>query len=189
MLRNAQRSPRVFLRRLILAVGLTLVLVSPAQADLDAYLTLTLNGSQITGGVVSAGREGTIRVRALSFTGFAPVNPNGTSGAEQSRPITFLMDVDRSSPDLLAAWANNALVNQAIFRLYQPNQFGSEVNYLTLTLSGGRVSSYSLSSPDSLDPDLVSRPATILVGFTYATAELVHEPTGNTQVITWQAGQ
>lgn len=175
--------------RRVVVIGLTmagLCVASPASADLDAYMTLTVGGNVVQGDVTQTGREGTIRVRAVSLDGFSPLRSGGSVSAAQSRPVSLLIDVDRSAPPILGAWASGNVVNEAVIRFYQPNQFGAEENYLTLTLSNGRVSSYALSSPDNLDPALASRPATVLVGFTYANALLEHELSGQAQAIGWQ---
>lgn len=181
------RSGRPFRSLLLTAAAVIgLAVAAPASADLNGYMELTVNGNAVPGDVTVAGREGTIEVYAVSLDGFSPVRTGGSTAAAQSRPLSMLIDVDRSAPALLGAWANGSLVNQAVIRFYEPNQFGAEVNYLTLTLTNGRVASYALSSPDNLDPSLVARPATLLVGFTYASALLEHEPSGQAQAIGWQ---
>ena len=167
------------------AIGLLLV-GAPASADLDAYLTLSINGVAVPGDVTTPGREDTIRVHAVSFDGFSPVRAGGGLSAPQSRPISVLVEADRSAPALLGAWASGSAVTSAVIQFYEPSQTGSEVNHLTLTLVNGRVSSYSVSSPDNLDPDLAARPMTVLVGFTYSTAVLEHGPSGQSQGIGWQ---
>ncbi|MEZ4334245.1 MAG: type VI secretion system tube protein Hcp [Myxococcota bacterium] len=172
-----------FRSSLIALVALTCA--SVAHADLGAYLQLTIAGEPVPGGVVSAGHEGTIRVRSVSLAGFAPVTTAGAVLAPQSRPVTFLMEVDRSAPELLAAWANNSLVDEATFEFYASSA-GPEVHLLTLTLNDARVASYALTSSDSLDAELVDRPTTVLVSLTYGTALLRHEPSSSASAISWQ---
>lgn len=174
----------------LIGVLLTLLMAPAASADLKAYLTLTLSGQSIPGGVTQAGREGTIEVSALSFPGFSPVSNAGAVGPAQSRPVTATVAIDQATPFLAQAWADGGVVTSAVFRFYEPNPgTGAEVNYLTITLSGGRVSSFTLTSPDSNDPALLARPATAQIGFTYTNVNWTYESPSTSVSRGWQNGQ
>lgn len=182
------RLPLAIIRALLPSLLAALAWTSVAHADLGAYLQLTIAGDPVPGGVISAGHEGTIRVRSVSFAGFSPVTAAGAVLGPQSRPVTFLMEIDRSAPALLSAWSNNALVDEATFEFYGSGGGGGEFHLVTLTLNNARVASYAFTSSDSLDPELANRPATVLVSLTYVTAQLTHEPSSSASAINWQPG-
>jgi len=153
--------------RIFLVLLLGLLLVSTARADLNGYLTLEIEGVTIEGGSEIAPHEGKIVVHAVSHSGFSPVDAAGRIGAPQHRPITLLKPLDRATPLLWQAWANSSTIDNAIIEFYRPGSGGAEENYLVMQLSGGAISSIALGSPDNLDPDLMSRPATELITLTY----------------------
>ena len=188
------RENRTIWRRIArraLQVGLiTVLMATSASADLNAHLTLTIGGQAIPGGATQAGREGTIVVPAFSFPGFSPVSAAGVAGPAQSRPVTATVEIDQATPLLAQAWADGGTVTAAVFRFYRPHPAtGVEENYLTITLSGGKVSSFTLTSPDSNDADLLARPATAHVGFTYANVNWTFESPSTSVSRTWQDGQ
>ena len=162
---------------------------SAAQADLFTYLTLTIDGQVVTGGVTQSGREGTIQTAAFSMPGFSPVSAAGVAGPAQSRPVTATLSVDQATPLLFQAWANGGVIDSAVFRLYRPTQTGQEENYMTVTLTNGRIAGVALTSPDTNDVALISRPTTVHVTFTYATATWDFEVGGPSVTRPWQDGQ
>ncbi len=181
------RRPSV--RAALLAGLITALLAPAASADLTTHLTLTIGGQTIVGGSTQAGREGTIEVSAFSLPGFSPVSMTGATGPAQSRPVTITATIDQATPLLAQAWADGANVSSAVFRFYRPTQFGSEENHLTITLAGGKISGFTLTSPDSNDPDLMVQPATVQVSFTYQNLTLTFESPTTSVTRSWQDGQ
>ncbi|MFK7896542.1 MAG: type VI secretion system tube protein Hcp [Myxococcota bacterium] len=174
----------------MLLVALSNLTASIAAADLPAYLELTVNGQVIAGDSLAVETEDQIAVYAVSLPVFSTVSSGGAVRNPSSRPVTLLMDFDRSGSEILNAWATGATVNSAVISLYRATAGGGGAteNWATLTLSGGRISSYVLNSPDSLDPAVQGRPATLLVGLTYQSATLAENASGQSRTITWQTG-
>ncbi len=96
------------------------------------------------------------------------------TGRRQYGPIVFTKRIDRSSPLLAQALAQNQVID-AIFRFYRPTPSGMEQQYYTITIERGRVSSISTISPDVLTVEGAKRPAIEEVGISFTIIERTFE--------------
>jgi len=112
---------------------------------LNTYLTLTLAGVAVTGGVTQSTRVGTIEVDSLEWS----FDSDGNVGE-----VKFVGDIERSTPVI----ANGLKLNQvaeAFFRMYQASSTGVETNYFTLHGTAGHFTSADLWMPNNQDASLL----------------------------------
>lgn len=121
---------------------------------------LTLKGQKqgdIKGSVTQKGREGSIAVQYLQSKITSPRDPASgqATGKRQHEPLVFRKTVDRSTPLLLTALANNENLTQAHFKFWRPSTtggtVGTETQYFTIDLVNASLASSNLYHPDSYD--------------------------------------
>jgi len=101
---------------------------------LNTYLTLTLDGTAVVGGVTQKGREGTIAVTSLDWS----FDSGGNVGE-----VKFTAEMDRETPVIGAGLKNNA-VAVGTFDFYQATVTGTEAKVFTLHGTGGKVASVNI---------------------------------------------
>lgn len=146
-----------------------------ASAAENTHLTLTLNGTTIEGDstIISLGREDTIECFSFSQSGFTSTDRG--SATRNYRPITIRKRIDKASPLLMQAWAQNHQ-GTAVFRFYRPNQnTGQTEHHYTIELSFARITAVSTTLPDTLDPDTASLPQLEIVSFEFDQIEYTDE--------------
>ena len=135
---------------------------------LNTYLTLTLNGAAVQGGVTQKGREGTIMVTSLDWS----FDSDGNVGE-----VKFTSEMDRETPVIGAGLKNNA-VAVATFDFYQPSASGIEVKSFTLHGTGGKVTSVNIWMLNNKDPSLMKYETTMQYTMSFQSIEQTWVPTG-----------
>lgn len=131
-----------------LAAGLVLASAS-AHAALNSYLSVTgETQGEIHGSVTQAGREDTIMVIGFSHEIVAPRDAASglPTGKRQHKPFIVTAPIDKSTPLLFNALANNENLPEVTLRLYRPSRSGKEQQYYTIELVNATVSSIKLES-------------------------------------------
>ena len=174
-----------------LALALALAWTGTSEAAQNVYLTLTVNETAIEGdsSVSSDGRGNDIECYSWDHHLFWPVDPatGSLTGKRQHRPVKITKSVDKSSPLLFQALANNENVNTARFRFYRPDPAtGDEQHYYTILLENGRISRITTLSPDTLEAGNAAQPVKETVSFTYQKITWTYEPTGVSHEDDWQ---
>ncbi len=79
----------------------------------------------------------------------------------------FVLDVDKSTPALHNALVNNELLTDWSLRFWRPSPSGQEVQFYTIHLVGGRVSSIESEMLNNQYPENQRLPEREHVSFTY----------------------
>lgn len=154
----------------VVAVVGVLASSSVAWAELDAFMSITgARQGEIRGGATQKGREGQIAVTAVDHTVQTPVDAASgmATGKRQHKPFVITKDVDRSSPLLHTALAQNEVLTDVVIRFYAAARTGAEAQYYTVTLKNARIASIQHVMDDNSDPAKAKRPAYERVAFTY----------------------
>jgi type VI secretion system secreted protein Hcp len=120
----------------------------------SAYLTIKDDqGSNMTGGSMVKGREGTIEVIQMSHEVNLPTDPHtGTpSGARTHGALVFVKAIDQSSPLLFKALTTAQTLTEATLRWYKRDAAGKEQEYFTETLENAHVTGVKTFMPDTKD--------------------------------------
>ena len=128
--------------------------------------------------VTSLDRED--HIEALEYHHLMEIPEGGSAIDHQTVIIT--KRIDRSSPQLLQAMDTNEQLTEVIFRFFRPSPSGDGTTqeYLNVILTSARIVSIEPLSPDTLNPETASRPATERIRFSYGTIETTYLPTGST---------
>jgi len=153
-------------------MGLTLLLLAPARAALNAYLTLKgQKQGAIQGGATQKGRENRIVVIAYTHEIKAPVDAatGGPSGRRQHGLFTITKEVDKSTPLLQQALATNENLPEFELQCWRASPAGVEQQYYTIRLTNARVVGIRQQMPNTASPELRRVETYEEVSFTYQT--------------------
>jgi type VI secretion system Hcp family effector len=162
------RKRALFAGRAVLLFLLLGFFVVPAHAAFNSYAQLTLNGSSLDGDTTihSIGgidvSSGHIECYAVNHEIYA-----GSSGRATHTPFKIIKRVDKASPNLYQALAQNQVVAGTIKHFRTNAEDGSTELYFTIELVGARVSAIRHWSPNTLDPVGAAYPHMEEVSFTY----------------------
>lgn len=148
--------------------GTALAPLSESEA-LEAYLKLAgERQGQIKGGVTKAGHEGAIKVTSVSHQVSMSVAPATglATGKRQHKPFVITKPVDKSSPILHAALADNETLTTFELGVYEPGAKSKDAPTYRIRLTNARVTSIQLG----MDKDGNLRQD---VAFTYQKIEWV----------------
>lgn len=155
-------------------------------------LTLTGPGSDPIEGdhsETTLERENTIEVLSLTQpqrTAFERATGLAT-GRRFYEPITFTKRIDRASPKLRQALAQNQVVSGS-FRWFRPNPVGgSTQHFFTIEFTNGRIVSVEARLMNTLDPALAGLPPLEEVKLVFNTITWTFEEPGIMFVDTWSA--
>ncbi|WP_060510918.1 Hcp family type VI secretion system effector [Pseudomonas sp. NBRC 111124] len=98
-------------------------------------------GSEIKGSVNVNGREGSVEVLAKDHKIYTPTDNNTgkLTGTRVHTPFVFVKEVDASSPYLNKAVTTGQTLKEALFKFYNINDAGQEVEYYSIKLENVRV--------------------------------------------------
>ena len=136
--------------------------------------------------VTGLSREETIEAFSFGSSLLTPVDLRTglPTGGRQHRPIRFTKAVDRCTPLLIKALTADELVSGFI-RFYRPAPVtGEEEQFFTIEITGGRVVSHSIVSPDTKNPETESSPVLEQVGMTFQTITWTFESSGGSHTDT-----
>lgn len=154
------------------------------------HLTLEIDGNWIEGEstIASMDRENTIEVWSYRYEVITPREPatGSLTGRRQHSPIIITKKIDKSSPLLFKALAQNEPVNKAEFRFYRPaaGSSGAEEHYMTVLIENGYVSSYrtfTLSDYTGVGTLLIEE-----VSFVFQDITITYEIGGATHKDSWR---
>ena len=175
--------------RPLLIVTTILFVGSVAFGAQPVYLKLQINGNDIEGysRVSSMERAGSIVCLSFNYSLKTPrAEATGmTTGVRQHGPVVFTKRIDKTSPLLVKALANNEPVNSAIFRFFRKTSSGAEQHYYTIMLENAYVASISIISPDVLTVEGKARPGIEEVEIIFQTITWTFEPTGASHTDSW----
>jgi len=170
----------------ILAVSVLLAAPSVSQAALDAYMTVVgeVQGN-IEGDVTLAGREGQIEVESFGYNVSSPLDSATglPSGKRQHRPVRVLKPIDKASPLLFNALANNENLPNVTIRFWRPSRSGQEVQFYTVELLNARI--VSITPSHSSTADGMADPMREVVSFTFQKIIFTYEDGGITAEDDW----
>lgn len=142
---------------------------------LNAYLTLKgQKQGDILGSVIQKGREGSILVHAFSNQVISPRDPTSglPTGRRQHQPLVILKEIDKSSPLLWSALANNENLIAWELKFYAAAvATGLEKQIYTITLTNASIASIRESMLDNEDPNNMRFPLREEISFTYQKIE------------------
>lgn len=151
-----------------------------------AYLFLRANGSDIQGesSVSSLGREHSIECFEVRHSVQTLQSASGfPTQKRRYAPITIRKKIDKSSPLLLKALAENmAIEGKLLFFRPNPMGDGTTEQYYTIEFKQARISAIHMAQPNLLDPQTAMLPLTEEVSFifhsiswTYTNGGVSHE--------------
>ncbi len=152
------------------AVAACLTLSIPSYAALNAYLKLKgQKQGDIKGGVTQKGRQDKIMVIALDHSVQTPIDlKTGQSvGSRQHKPLIITKELDKSSPLLHLAQADNELITEFELQFWEPSPTGVEKQHYTIELVNARIISIHMVMPNNKDPELMKYSEYEEVAFTY----------------------
>lgn len=175
---------------------LALCLPSISQAAFNAYMTLTCNGSDIPGesSVQSAGGvdvSNDIEVFAFGLNVSADFDSatGQISGRRSYKPVRILKRVDKATPLILQALAENQNCEAAI-RFFRLNPIsGQTEHYYTITLQQARIVSMMPSLPSTIDPASANLPMTEAVSIAFGIINTAHQIDGTEFEDNWQVAR
>jgi type VI secretion system secreted protein Hcp len=145
-----------------------------AFAESDAFMRIKGKSGDIKGGATQKGREGMIIVNAIDHSVVVPVDASSglASGRRLHKPIVITKGIDRSSPALHQALAQNEALSEVTIQFFEAGRDGVERNHYTIVLKNARITGLRHVMLDNSKPDLARLPA-------YEELSLVYE------TITW----
>jgi type VI secretion system secreted protein Hcp len=153
----------------------------PAMA-LQSYARLTCNGTALEGVVTTSEIGGVdvssehLELSSLTFGLTAGAVRSSTagraSGRRQYEPIVFVKRIDRSTPLLYQALAQNQRVD-GDFKLFDLDPVDGTVrHFFTIGVERGGITGIESVSPDVRDPDVATWDAYERVSLSFATITL-----------------
>lgn len=137
---------------------------------LNAYLRLKGQRSgEIKGSVTQRGREGKIMVIAVSHSVVSPreAGSGQATGRRMHKPLVITKELDKSSPLLYKAFADNELLTEFELQFWQPSATGTEKQHYTIRLTNAQIAAIDFRMLNNKHPDLASYAEYEEVAFTY----------------------
>lgn len=161
------------LKRLLCVIALAFLWGSSAQAAMNSYMQLTLNGTAVSGDVSLFQIGGVdvssdhIECHAVNFEFFG-----GGTGRLQATPLKIVKRIDKSSPVLAKGISRNENA-RATLRYFRQNEItGDTEEYFRVIIDNARISSIRHWTPSNLDPSGSQFPFMEEVSFTYQRVTL-----------------
>jgi type VI secretion system secreted protein Hcp len=158
-----------------------LVMHSLSFGALNAYMRLRgeIQG-EIRGGVTQVGREDSILVIGYNHDVFSPRDARSglPDEARQHAPLRITKEIDRSTPLLMAAWAQGERITEFELRFWQPSATGKEVQYYTIRLYDARIVGIRQEMLNNRYPEYANHKEREHVTFVYREIEWIFEDGG-----------
>ena len=158
------------------------------------HLYLKANGTDIKGDSTqtSLGREDSIECLFYE-QGVVTAREAGTgmaTGRRQYAPMLIRKRIDRSSPLLMKAMADNQAID-ATFKFFRPNPMGDGTTeqFYTVDIKKGRIASVRQYVPDTLVPASSTEPPLEEVTFVFHTIAWTFSDGGVTHEDTWSGNR
>ena len=149
---------------------LILACVPPvARAAEPVFLRLKIQGADVKGDVTLKGVEGMIECSSYEQEATIPMAGGLATGKRQYQPIKITKRIDQSSPHLLRALAQNAVVD-AEFHFYRVNRASGAVQqFYTVEIKQAHVVSMKQMNPDRTVAATATLPPMEEVAFAFGT--------------------
>jgi len=164
-------------RRITTALALLAccALTAPAQAEMNAYMSIKAQKQgEIKGSVTQKGREGKMMVIAMDHFMSSPTDPASglPTGKRMHKPLLITKEIDKSTPLLRAAFANNENLSDVQIQFWAPRLAatmgaGTEYQHFTVALTNARIVSVRHVMPNNKNPDLMKYAAYEEIGLAY----------------------
>ena len=158
--------------KILLIIALTLVISSQSSfAALNAYLWLTgETQGDIEGGVTQVGRKGSIMVIGYSHIISSPRNPNTCqpTGRCNHLPLSITKEVDRSTPLLFKAFADNERMTDFTLEFWQPTSTGAEEQHYTISLEDAYIAGIHQEMLNNKYPENMQHKEREHISFSYS---------------------
>jgi type VI secretion system secreted protein Hcp len=154
------------------------------------HLFLKANGKDIKGESTqtSLGREGSIECIAYEqgVTSAREKGTNMVTGRRQFTPLKIVKRIDRASPLLVKALANNEKID-AVFKFYRPNPSGDGTTeqFYTVELKEGNISEVKQFVPTTINPVTAGEPPQEEVHLVFKTITWTFTNGGITHTDSW----
>ncbi len=157
----------------------------------NVHLWLKANGADVPGdsSITSMDREDSIE--CVFFQSAVRTGREAGSGMSTGRrsyePIVFRKRIDKATPLLYRALVNNEVI-EGTFKFYRPNPDGDGTTeqFYTIEVKGGRISSFTAVSPDSIDPASSTHPPLEEISVMFETISWTFEPSGSMHQDSWR---
>lgn len=132
----------------------TLSLPHHSEVEGSGPIHMTVVGEsqgQIEGSVTQEGREDSIMVIGTAHGVVSPRDAASglPTGKRQHNPFTIVKYLDKATPKLYLAWANNELLTNVTLRFYRIGHSETPEHYYTVTLQNARVCGISLEGDNT----------------------------------------
>ncbi|WP_193212851.1 type VI secretion system tube protein TssD [Luteolibacter marinus] len=162
-----------------LLLSLFLLLPCSLHAALNGYLELTVGGNTIVGDATITTMGGTDVSEMLEVVAFRHELIRTSSQALTHKGFTLVKRLDKSTPLLAQALANNA-TGEAVLHLFRRNSDTGEIEeYLTYTLQNCQFVRVQPWKPNTLDPDTAASPDLEEITLSYQSIT-IESSSGNT---------
>ena len=182
------------MKKTTLFIILVFAVSSTSFGALNAYLRITgeVQG-EIKGSVTQAGREDSIMVIAYDHTLTSPRDATTglPTGKRQHAPLRVTKEIDKSTPLLMNAWANNEKLTDFELRFWRPSLSGQEVQFYTIKLYNAHIVSIQQEMLNNKVPENMQYLEREHLTFVYERLERIYEDDGITAEDDWlytQAG-
>lgn len=146
----------------------------------SVWLQLKVNGADIRG---ESTQPIANAIECLSYdqkvVTARDVSSGTTTGRRQYEPILIRKRVDKTSPLIANALAQNKVV-EAVFKFFRPAVDGTRENFYTVRIQTGRILSFRQYSPESLVSAGGVASHLEEVAFVFSTISWTHVPGGVT---------
>jgi type VI secretion system secreted protein Hcp len=169
------------MKKTMFVVLAVLLLNSFSFGALNAYLRLWgAKQGEIKGGVTQPGREDSIMVIAYSHDLSSPRDASSglPTGKRQHEPLRITKEIDKSTPLLMNAWADNELMTTFELRFWEPSPAGVERQYYTIILHKARIISIRQEMLNNKYPENMSHKEREHITFVYEGIERIYEDGG-----------
>jgi type VI secretion system secreted protein Hcp len=178
------------LKILLLAVLMAGASSRSSFAALNAYLYLEgETQGHIKGSVTQLGREGLIMVIAYSHIISSPRDTKSCqpSGRLNHLPLSITKEVDKSTPLLLQAFANNERMMQFRLEFWQPSSTGAEEQHYTVELRDAYIAGIHQEMLNNKYPENMTHKEREHISFSYGQLTRTWEDGGITASDDWEA--
>lgn len=176
-------------------IALASLAAVPSQAALNFYISVRgQKQGAIKGDVTQKGREGTIMGIAYSHEITSPrdVATGLAIGKRVHKPITVRMEWGSQTPLLFNAMVTNENLPEVKMDFYRPqlaaaSGVGSEVQFMTITLTNANIASIHYAMDNNKNPDLMKYAEYEDISFTYQKITITYTRGGITGQDDWRA--
>ncbi|EDM80858.1 hypothetical protein PPSIR1_28148 [Plesiocystis pacifica SIR-1] len=154
------------------------------------HVHLTANGTHIDGEPTESVRGDGNSIEAVfyedSVASAIEAATANYAGRRKHHPIKIRKRVDMASPILFKALCNNEVI-EGEFKFFRPDRdgMGEIEHFYTVSIKKGRIASITVTSPDCLDPDNTSEPATEVVEIVFHTITKTYVADGKEHTDNW----